>query len=105
MNDESHSRWGKVSAALREAGVARPPAEGSLTAPYGFATRVVSRFQADERAHATGLALWRRWMLAGAACALLLLGGGFLVEAPQMPSKPIIPIPSVDHEISELANR
>ena len=105
MNDKSHPRWEKVSAALREAGVAAPPRKESLAAPLGFSTRVVSRFQADERANATGLALWRRWTLAGAACALLILGGGFLVKAPQAPRKPIIPVPAVDSEISKLVHR
>ncbi len=96
MKDQSHPKWNQFSAALREAGVAHRPEGEDLSAPHGFATRVVSRFKADQRADATGLNLWRRWSLAGAACALLIVGGAFLVKSPEVPTKPIIPVPALD---------
>ncbi len=104
MNDESHPQWDKVSAALREAGVAHRPEGEDLSAPHGFATRVVARHQADERADATGLALWRRRTLLAASCAVLFFGGSFLIE-PKAPSKPLIPVPILDLESSQQINR
>jgi hypothetical protein len=104
-NDQPPPRWKKLSAALRRAGVAKRPAGEDLSAPHGFATRVVARVQADGRADAAGLALWRRWSLTGAACALLVFGGSFLVPTPEAPVQPIIPVPTLDDDLPELANR
>ena len=96
MNDDEHRDWQNVSAALRKAGVSERPAEEDLSAPSGFATRVVARYRADQRADNAGLSLWRRWSLAGAACAVLLFGGGFLIKPPAPPAEPIIPVPALD---------
>ena len=96
MNDPSDRRWEKVSAALRAAGVAeRPPGE-DLSAPAGFATRVAARHRSDCRADGTGLLLWRRWSLVGAACATLLLGAGLLVKPTSPPARQFIPVPTLE---------
>ena len=105
MNDDSHPKWDQLSASLRKSGLGSRPAGEDLSAPHGFASRVVSRYRADERADATGLALWRRWSLAGAACALLLFGGAFLVEPAEDPAEPIIPVPALESELPKLAKR
>jgi hypothetical protein len=94
--DEPTSRWDQLSATLREAGVARRPPGEDLSAPYGFATRVTARLHADARATATGLALWRRWSLTGAACALLLAGGSTLLKPDPAPTAQLIPVPLLD---------
>lgn len=104
-HNETDPKWDKLRAALRQAGVSSRPDGEDLSAPHGFATRVVSRFQADERADAAGLTLWRRLSLTGAACALFLLGGGFLIEPKEAPAKPIIPVPALDLEVPSLAKR
>ena len=102
---KNDTQWEKVSAALREAGAGQRPEGEDLSAPHGFATRVVSRFGTDERADATGLAMWRRWSLTGAACAVLIFGSSFLVKRSEAPAKPIIPVPVFDLELPELAKR
>ena len=98
MNDERPPNWDKVSAALRDAGAAQRPTGEDLSAPLGFATKVVARHQANLRADATGLALWRRWALTGAACALIVYGGTFFIKPAELPAKPIIPVPTLDPE-------
>ena len=105
MNKDDHPRWDKLRAALREVGTTEPAPGEDLSAPIGFATRVVSRFRADERAHVAGIALWRRWTLTGAACALLLFGGGFLLDRPNPPAESLIPVPVMDAELQELIQR
>ena len=102
---QSDSNWEKLSTALRGAGVSAHSEEEDRSAPHGFATRIVSRFQADERADAAGLSSWRRLSLTGAACAVLLLGGGFLIKPKEAPAKPIIPVPTLEIEVPTLANR
>ena len=93
---ESDPRWNKVSAALRDAGAADRPADEDLSAPHGFATRVVARVQSDQRAEHTGLATWRRWSLAGAACAILLCGGSLLLKPESQPAEHLLPLPTFE---------
>lgn len=97
-------RWSKVSAALRAAGLGRRPAGEDLSAPHGFATRLVARALAEQRAESAGLVLWRRWSLVGATSALLLFGGSFLLKPDPRPSTQLIPIPALD-ELPTLSPR
>ncbi len=99
MNEGSQNQWDQIKAPLREAGVAHRPEGEDLSAPHGFATRVLALHQANQRADATGLSVWRRRTLLGAACAVLLFGGCFLIE-PKAPGKPLIPVPILDLELS-----
>ena len=95
-DDPIPPNWQKVCTSLRDAGVAQRPDEEDLSAPHGFATRVVARTQADRRADSAGLLRWRRWSLAGAACALLLFGGSFLVIPNQPPAEHLLPLPTFE---------
>lgn len=92
---DPHSKWSRLSAALREQG-AHEPVDPNLQPPPGFSTRIVARARIDSRAEATGLLLWRRWSLAGACAAVLTCGTLFVVQ-PNSPASPqIIPVPTFD---------
>lgn len=96
-DEQIDPNWERVSKSLREAGVCDPEPSESLEAPLGFSSRVTALYQADLRAEAAGWTLWRRAALSGAACAILLFGGGLFVAPPEAPVKPIIPVPEMDN--------
>ncbi len=96
MKDEAHPRWEKIRDSLRREGVADRPEGEDMSAPHGFAARVVARQFANQRADAEGVSLWRRWSLAGAAGALMLFGAGFLVKPQAPPREPFMPVPELD---------
>jgi hypothetical protein len=102
MSNDHHPdpRWEKIRTALRAEGAAGRPADEDLSAPLGFATRIVSRFHADQRLESAGLALWRRWSLVGAAGAVLLCGGSFLVKPDAPPDSQLIPLPTFEEPVS-----
>ena len=83
MNPRPNPHWDKLAAALRKAGAGERPAGEDLSAPHGFATRIVARARADGRADATGLTVWRRWAIGGACGALAVLGAASLVPPPE----------------------
>ena len=105
MNEDRPPNWNKVSTALREVGVGSRPADEDLSAPLGFSSKIVSRYQADRRADGVSLLLWRRWALTGAACAVLLYGGTFFLNPAEPTAKPIIPVPTLDLESPNLTER
>jgi len=102
MNPRSDQQWDQVAATLRKAGAAERPAGEDLSAPHGFATRVVARARSNERADATGLALWRRWAIGGACTALAIFGAAVLVPSPEPQPTQFIPVPVF--ESTELPN-
>ena len=95
-NDDLPPQWKRVSSSLRNAGAGERPPNEDLSAPHGFAGRVVSRFTADQRADSAGLGLWRRWSLAGAACAVALFGGSFFLKPAPEPAQHLVPVPALE---------
>ena len=96
MNEEPKTQWEKVATALRESGAASQAPNEDLRAPHGFSTRVVARVQADARADASGLSSWRKLSLAGAACALGLLGVTALAKPAHEPAPQFMPVPALE---------
>lgn len=93
MSQRPDQPWDKLAASLREAGAARRPDGEDLSPPPAFATRVVARARADQRADSAGLALWRRWALGGACAAIALFGAARLVSSPAPAPRQFVPVP------------
>lgn len=90
---EPDQNWSRLSDALRREGLGRGP-DPAESPPPGFATRIVARARVEARADRTGLQLWRRWSLIGAATALLTCGTLFLARP--APGPQIIPVPTLE---------
>jgi hypothetical protein len=92
-NDPTSSLWDDIAAQ------ARPhlpqPTEEELSAPYGFATRLVSQWEAARTAEAQ-LSLWQRLAWRGAALVGIFCLAAFLtLPSEAEPNRVIVPLPSL----------
>ncbi|MBP7949760.1 MAG: hypothetical protein KA004_08905 [Verrucomicrobiales bacterium] len=70
MNSEPPTTWQKLGAARRRQ-VEQDRLLRGDAAPFGFASRVVARWQ--DLVRSERMALWRRWSLRAVVCSLVLL--------------------------------
>jgi hypothetical protein len=90
--NENMSLWDEIAAQAR---LHRPqPTDDELTAPYGFATRLVSQWQASREAQAQ-LSLWQRLAWRGVALTGVCCLAAFLTMPPMTEHRVIVPLPTV----------
>lgn len=89
----NHSRRSPLERLTTLATSFPPPEAPRVTAPLGFATRVLARWH-DFR-HLERYAVWRRWSLAASGCSFAILLLVTSVGASRSDESPIIPIPGL----------